>query len=698
MYLEKLTVRNFRCFGPEATTIMVDRRLTVFLGANAAGKTAACEALLRLFSVLPDQRKVRIEDFHVPYDETSTPSRRTFTVEAVFAFPELNPGDDDPYDDANHEWADEDDGHEEAGVAHGSGNGPDETERSSEAHDALSQERDEVSLAAQSVPEFFAQMTADDGGVLKLRIVLEAEWVNKGSVNGTVEASTRVVFTFEENYGDKWRPLRTADRNRIQMVYVPATRDGVRQVNAFLRGRVWSAAQWSDSFHQDVEVGAFDLVDAFKKEDVVEIVMRAIADRWHGLHPLGLDQDPHLKPISSDVSTLVSGAEMFFEPSPTGRSRPASELSDGQQSLLHISLAAATLDLEAAIAAGHHDDQFDITGAALPTLTLLALEEPENNLAPFYLSRVIHQLLNVAKSGRAQALISSHSSSVMSRIRPEQVRHLRLDPGTRTTTVRAIVMPAKSSDAGKYLREAVRAHPELYFAKFVVLGEGDSEEVVIPKLAAARDLHIDQSFVAMVPLGGRHTNHFWRLLNQLDVPHATLLDLDWGRAGGGEGRIKYVCERLIDIDEDPFDGMTGFSTTSDLVGLDRDQLVAWMNQLEQWGVYFSAPLDLDYLLLREYNTAYTTALEPGAKGPNKVGDPRDRVLGDKGVRPAVAGWDGTKSTELLFWYRYLFLGQGKPGTHVRALTNLKRSELADPPKRLGRLLDRIADALGETTP
>lgn len=703
MYLEKMTVRNFRCFGPEATTIMVDRRLTVFLGANAAGKTAACEALLRLFSVLPDQRQVRIEDFHVPHDETSTPSRRTLTVEAVFAFPELNPGDDYPYNDANDEWADEDDDEEadgdggnESGVPHGLGNGPGENNDDTGAPDGKDPIASEFSLAAQSVPEFFAQMTADDGGTLKLRIVLEAEWVNEGSVNGTVEASRRVVFTFEDNYGDKWRPLRTSDRNRIQMVYVPATRDGVRQVDAFLRGRVWSAAQWSDSFHQDVEVGALDLIDAFKKEDVVKIVTQSIADRWRGLHPLGLDQDPHLRPISSDVSTLVSAAEMFFEPSPTGRTRPAGELSDGQQSLLHISLAAATLDLEAAIAAGHHDEQFDITGAALPTLTLLALEEPENNLAPYYLSRVIHQLLDVAKSGRAQALISSHSASVMSRIRPEQVRHLRLDPGTRTTSVREIVMPTKSSDAGKYLREAVRAHPELYFAKFVVLGEGDSEEIVIPKLAAARGLHIDQSFVAMVPLGGRHTNHFWRLLDQLDVPHATLLDLDFGRAGGGEGRIKYVCERLIEIDEDPFDGMPSFGAISDVVGLDWNQIIAWMNHLEKWGVYFSAPLDLDFSLLKKFKTAYTTALEPGATGPNRIGDPRDRVLGDKTVRPAVALWNGATAKDLLFWYRYLFLGQGKPGTHVRALTKLKRSEAVDPPKRLGRLLDRMADALGET--
>jgi putative ATP-dependent endonuclease of the OLD family len=88
-------------------------------------------------------------------------------------------------------------------------------------------------------------------------------------------------------------------------------------------------------------------------------------------------------------------------------------------------------------------------------------------------------------------------------------------------------MPENGEAASKFLRQAVRAYPELYFARFVVLGEGASEEVVLPKLAESIGLQIDRSFVAIVPLGGRHTNHLWRLLKDLCIPFATLLDLDW---------------------------------------------------------------------------------------------------------------------------------------------------------------------------
>jgi putative ATP-dependent endonuclease of OLD family len=646
MFLERLTLTNFQCFGPDATTICFDQQLTAMLGGNAAGKTAACQALLRLFSIVSEQRKIRVEDFHVPDDEEEAPETRALTIEAVFAFPELA--------------------------------------------------EDNNAGASGSVPEFFAQMTADEDGQLKLRIVLEASWSGEGPVHGTIDDSRRVVYTFDEDYGEKWINLSNSDSNRIQMVYVPATRYGARQVNAFLRGRVWRASQWSDPFREHVKSAADELSEKFRGEAVVESVTKAISTRWQELHHLNSDQNPIFEPINRDVSILVTNTEMLFEPSPTGRTRPASELSDGQQSLLHIALTAATLDLEDAIAAGDHDDKFDLTATALPSLTLLALEEPENNLAPFFLSRVVQQLHSITESGRAQALISSHSASVLSRIPPEQIRHFRLDEATKTTRVNEIVLPESTTEAGKYIREAVRAHPELYFARFVVLGEGDSEVAVLPKLAAARRLHIDQSFVAVVPLGGRHTNHFWRLLNQLGIPHATLLDLDFGRAGGGAGRIRDACTRLLEVGLSPFDGskeIDGFKSTEDINDLDENQLNAWMHHLEKWQIYFSAPLDLDMLLLTKFKAAYTDHLEEGQKGPKNQGDPRNAVLGDPDVRPNVDYWTDQQMMDDLRWYRYLFLTHSKPSTHVQALSYADPTDLAGVKGVLCRLLDRIGEAV-----
>jgi predicted ATPase len=94
-------------------------------------------------------------------------------------------------------------------------------------------------------------------------------------------------------------------------------------------------------------------------------------------------------------------------------------------------MTAATLDVEAQIAANPAGIGFQADGVPLPALTLIAVEEPENNLAPFYLSRIIRQIEDLTRGRRAQAVVSSHSPSILARIDPIQVRHFRLDPADR---------------------------------------------------------------------------------------------------------------------------------------------------------------------------------------------------------------------------------------------------------------------------
>ena len=94
-------------------------------------------------------------------------------------------------------------------------------------------------------------------------------------------------------------------------------------------------------------------------------------------------------------------------------------------------------------------------------------------------------------------MISSHSASILARVEPEQVRHFRLKRESSCALVRSILLPKDIEEADKYIREAVRTYPELYFATFVILGEGASEEVVLPRMAEAMNIEIDRSFVAV---------------------------------------------------------------------------------------------------------------------------------------------------------------------------------------------------------
>lgn len=281
------------------------------------------------------------------------------------------------------------------------------------------------------------------------------------------------------------------------------------------------------------------------------IVVDAVTRRWQQVYTAGTDTTPLFRPVDLRFQEFIRKVEVVFRPDEAGRERALEDLSDGQRSLFHLAMTAATLDVEANIAVNADATGFQPGGVPLPALTLIAVEEPENSLAPFYLSRIVRQIEDLTAGPRAQAIISSHSASILARVDPPQVRHFRLNPADRTAQVRAIRPPPNQEDESKFVREAVQTYPELYFARFVVLGEGASEEVVLPRLAQAMGFDIDRSFVAVVPLGGRHVNHLWRLLTDLDIPYATVLDLDWGRDGGGWGRIKTVCAQLLALGVPP---------------------------------------------------------------------------------------------------------------------------------------------------
>ncbi|KKL09934.1 hypothetical protein LCGC14_2560910, partial [marine sediment metagenome] len=211
--------------------------------------------------------------------------------------------------------------------------------------------------------------------------------------------------------------------------------------------------------------------------------------------------------------------------------------------------------------------------------------------------------------------------------------------------------------------------------------------------AEAMNMHIDRSFVAVVPLGGRHVNHLWRLLSDLKIPYATLLDLDTGRAGGGWGRIKTVCSELIKNGADPKaifgDELLPAGADASLdsfVGRKIDEsLSEWVKNLRKFNVFFCAPLDIDWTMLSAFPEAYQH-LETGNRGPVMTIDGKMAVLGDAGD-PLPYGAD---DEDMFRWYRYLFLGRSKPNAHLRILSRLDNKAItANAPEELIALLEHV---------
>ncbi len=63
MHISKIKIHGFRCFNSEGASIEIDRRLNAFIGLNSSGKTAALEALRKLFGITNAEKKYKQTGF-----------------------------------------------------------------------------------------------------------------------------------------------------------------------------------------------------------------------------------------------------------------------------------------------------------------------------------------------------------------------------------------------------------------------------------------------------------------------------------------------------------------------------------------------------------------------------------------------------------------------------------------------------------
>jgi putative ATP-dependent endonuclease of OLD family len=435
--------------------------------------------------------------------------------------------------------------------------------------------------------------------VPRVRLRLEAQLSDDGDVDEQLFYVVQV--------DDKGMPIRKVlanrqDRGQIHVHYLPARRDPTDHISYAansLMGRTLRAVNWQPQQEQIAEL-ASEISDVLTGNAAIDSIDAQLTTSWAALHKSAWYANPSVAFGRSELGNLLRHLTVGFNPGPDGAAADFSRLSDGQKSLLYLSIVMALQAIGRKVLANELD-AFSIERLKPAVFTLIAMEEPENSLSPHYLGRVVKALMEFSVAPDAQAMVATHAPSLLKRVPPENIRYLRLN-AERTTTIRTIVLPEAADEAHKFVREAVLAFPELYFSRLVILGEGDSEEIVLPRFLDATGLGADDASICVVPLGGRHVNHFWRLLHGLGIPHVTLLDLDLARFGGGWGRLKYAADQLL-----KFPAIKGTLKSSDLKNFptwdhpispaEDENGKLWLKFLESVGVFFCAPLDLDFLMM-----------------------------------------------------------------------------------------------------
>lgn len=662
MRLKKMKIYNYRSFGDEKTIKF--NELTTFIGNNSSGKTTALSALQKLFGATASERTLVRSDFHLGKDEKADEiETKDLYLEAIFEFPELEEGSD-----------------------------------------------------SNAIPIMFKQLTIDgEGDAPYLRIRLEATWSRGSTVEGSID--TKICYIKqserEETIEDSNKTIvKNKELQRINLIYVPASRNPATQLknasNSILY-RVLANINWTDDVKAGIASKSNEFEKEFEKESGVNLIKDAIRTEWTNYHSDLRYSKAELKFNNPDMETILKKVDIEFAPTVTGRPYKVDELGDGLKSLFYISLVNSLLSLEEKILEENNDDELSHKSFRLvpPICTILALEEPENHVSPQLLGKVINNIKNISKQNNCQAIISSHSPSIISRIDPDDIRYFRIDQSNLKTEVRDLDLPSKdvySEEEYKYIKNGVIAYPELYFANLVILGEGDSEEILLPKMIEVGNEQIDSKSISVVPLGGRHVNHFWRLLNQLDIPFITLLDLDRERYLGGWGRVKYVCDELIKIDKISKEEIEQSNDINMLGSFDEmknwdveniTEMNKWIKFLENYDIYFSSPLDIDFLMISSFKDEYLKILNDN-EGPyiQRIGKIKDLKEADKQCEEYVKRLENDikdtlkeksspgntftiEEKELMIWYKYFFLTRGKPTTHRVALLNIEENKLIE---------------------
>lgn len=683
MKLTKVIINNFRSFGDSQVIGFNDQ--TVLIGNNSSGKTTVLQALSKLFSDKQNDRIIRKSDFHLPKGLRPGENSRTLFIETIFEFDELD------------------------GTAY-----------------------------SPAIPSFFEHFTVSQGDAKPfLRIRLESSWEDDGTVEGSIDTQIYYISSAEDiiKDEDKHRAHRK-DLDKIRVLYVPASRTPEKELgnaSGSMLSRLVNSINWTDDEIKEITNKIDELNNTFLSESgALTQINQEIQKSWKLYHEDNRFSQAELTINSSEMAGALRQIALKFSPTTTEEAFTVSDLGDGLRSIFYFSLVDSILDIELKIIKDREENPDNPRFKLIPPiLTILAIEEPENHIAPHHIGKLVKRFKQLSNNDNSQVVLTSHSPAIVKRIEPEDLRYLRIENNDRVlqTIVSGIQLPQAIDESYKYIKGAIQAYPELYFAKLVVLGEGDSEELLLPKFFDLLGKEIDSSQISIVPIGGRHVNYFWKLLNSLKIPYITLLDFDNERYGGGWGRIKYISQHLYELN-------TEFQEWFNTQGLDFNEigarecesmedkrLINSFYKLEEFNVYFSSPLDIDFLMLQHYKEHYLDMLS-SKEGPvvsyaDSGGNSKKVKLTDldcidklqlegleKRIEEAKIATLKDKSgpgdsftseeKELMIWYQYFFLGRGKPTTHMQFLSSISDDELKrNLPPVFEKMVRRAEELLGD---
>ncbi len=619
MYISKITLENFMCYG-ERTIINLEQDITFFVGNNGSGKTAIFKALNKIFGTNSDNKNILKTDFHMNYNKSLNDGiNKKMLIEVELSFPEI-------------------------------------------------QNKNTISDNIAIFSHYIFYSTTSKNYIVRLRLESfydESENdINVDYNKYWIICDDSIEIGVDSPY--KLRVNRT-DLQHIKYIYIPSTRsindltkNVIKRINHLIINNIdyENTKELIGSTNETLNNLILNITGI---KNVIEIIKKS----WNEVIDKDIEYCSNIMytALPQDIEILLSNLSLKFGTNIENYLYNIDQLSDGQLSLLYIVLIFVLFELEYKIFNMSIEGFIQKSNNKLTTYVLFVLEEPENHLSPFYLSKLFNILYKYIDEYKIiTCLVSTHSPAVINRLkRLDQIRYFRNNRynDDRKTIIKSLSLPEYNNTGYKYISQAVISHPELYFAKLVILGEGMSENIVIPTLSKLLNFELDPSFVSFIPLGGRHVNYLWKLLNDLEIPFLTLLDLDLGRAHGGTNILKNILEQLKQFEEKEVDIDIDISDTNTPAKLQN-----LLKQFEKYNIFFSYPLDLDLSMLIAYNQYYISG-KCRCNIEDIFGEKHNYFTFAQEIYNSIKDID-----DILQKYKYCFKNNSKISSHYMAMQKI----------------------------